>query len=309
MERAPASPLAGTPSWTTSTARSIALSSALLGLPGRAAAADPGIPSAVPGRDPAVATDSVHRVAPTIPDSAAVAALPVARDPGEVSGSLHWAVGVGAPTFPQRDRFRLETASRATRDSLSIDQPWDGSQLGFSTALEAAVRWRFLRPVVGAQWSFWDSRAVLRDPRSGELLERTWRVDQLVGQAGFDALVPKALLTIANARAPYVGWRAAYGVGRLEGLGRAWARGGGWQAHVGADVWSFGPFELGGRFGWSSLSMESPSAFSRVLYEGQGSEELGWNGSGIWLDMVLRLDSRRRAPDVAAKPAAKIRQP
>lgn len=231
--------------------------------------------------------------------------LVVPSDSGRVTASVHWALGAGAPSFPQRDRFRLETSQRALRDSLTIDQPWDGSQLGFSTSLEAALRWRFLRPLVAAQWTFWDGRAVLRDPRSGDLLERTWRVDQLVGQVGFDALVPRGLLTITNARDPYVGWRASYGLGRLEGLGRAWARGGGWQAHLGADVWSVGPFELGGRFGWSSLEMESDVRFAKVLYEGQGSDDLSWNGSGLWLELVFRLDSRPATPSSANREAGR----
>lgn len=240
---------------------------------------------------PGPKTDSVQTPAATHPSGR----TSPAPDSGQTSVSIHWTLGAGAPAFPQRDRFRLESAQRATRDSLTIDQPWDGSQLGFSSSLEAALRWRFLRPVIAAQWTFWDARAVLRDPRSGELLERTWRVDQLVGQAGFDALVPRGLLTITNARDPYVGWRASYGLGRLEGLGRAWARGAGWQAHLGADVWTVGPFELGGRFGWSSLAMESDASFAKVLYEGQGSDDVSWNGSGIWLELVLRLDSRPRA--------------
>ena len=266
-----------------------------------------------PALDTSLVADSVGTVSVGTPDTSLLrtsdSTLPPPRplepDSNGISGSVHWSVGAGAPSFPQRDRFRLETSQRALRDSLSIDQPWDGSQLGFSTTFEVAARWRFLRPVAGAQWTFWDGRAVLRDPRTSELLERTWRVDQLVGQVGFDALVPRALLTIANARDPYFGWRASYGIGRLEGLGRAWAQGGGWQAHVGADVWSFGPFDLGGRFGWSSLSMRSDSPFARVLYEGRGSDDLGWNGSGIWLELVLRLDSRPRPAVTSLQPTEK----
>ncbi len=266
-------------------------------------AAEPTVATvAKPILDSVLVSDSVDTISVGEPDSALQPPPTANPDSNRISASAHWSAGAGAPSFPQRDRFRLETSQRALSDSLSIDQPWDGSQLGFSTSFEVAGRWRFLRPVAGAQWTFWDSRAVLRDPRTSELLERTWRVDQLVGQVGLDALVPKALLTIANARDPYVGWRASYGFGRLEGLGRAWAQGGGWQAHVGADVWSFGPFDLGGRFGWSSLSMESDSPYARVLYEGQGSDDLGWNGSGIWVELVLRLDSRPRPAVLPAKP-------
>lgn len=266
-------------------------------------AAEPTVATvAKPILDSVLVSDSVDTISVGAPDSTLQPPAPANPDSNRISASVHWSAGAGAPSFPQRDRFRLETSQRASRDSLSIDQPWDGSQLGFSSSFEVAGQWRFLRPVAGAQWTFWDSRAVLRDPRTSELLERTWRVDQLVGQVGLDALVPKALLTIANARDPYVGWRASYGIGRMEGLGRAWAQGGGWQAHVGADVWSFGPFDLGGRFGWSSLSMESHSPYARVLYEGQGSDDLGWNGSGIWLELVLRLDSRPRPAVLPVKP-------
>jgi hypothetical protein len=253
--------------------------------------------------------DSGKAISVATSDTASRVSLPAPQDSNGISASFHWSVGAGAPSFPERDRFRLESSQRATRDSLRIDQPWDGSQLGFSSSLEAAMRWRFLRPVLGAQWTFWDSRAVLRDPRTGDLLERTWRVDQLVGQVGFDALVPKALLSINNAREPYVGWRISQGIGRLEGLGRAWAQGGGWQAHVGADVWSMGPFELGGRFGWSSMRMESSSSFARVLYEGQGADDLGWNGSGLWLELVLRLDSRKPTMPPAAKAPERVSAP
>lgn len=274
-----------------------------------ATAFEPAAPPRIPPASPAIAAVGTDSVPSTPPSPAGIAPPPsvpfVPSDSGRVSASVHWSLGAGAPSFPQRDRFRLETSQRALRDSLSIDQPWDGSQLGFSTSLEAAVRWRYLRPTMAAQWTFWDGRAVLRDPRSGDLLERTWRVDQLVGQVGFDALVPRGLLTITNARDPYVGWRASYGLGRLEGLGRAWARGAGWQAHLGADVWSMGPFELGGRFGWSSLSMESDDPFAKVLYEGQGSDGLSWNGSGLWLELVFRLDSRPRTSSSSSREAVR----
>lgn len=218
--------------------------------------------------------------------------------------SLAWSVGVGAPAFPQRDRFRAELDAKVLRDSLVIDQPWDGSQLGFSTGMEVAVQHDFLRPTAGAVWSFWDGRSVHRDTRTGELFERTWRVDQLMGQVGLDALLPRRLLTVNSAQAPYFGFRAAYGLGRLEGMGRAWARGGGWEAHVGADVVSAGPFVLSGRFGWTSLALRSTSPTSRVLYDGVGSDNLRWSGSGLWLDLVVRLRPRPALPDtLRAKPA------
>lgn len=328
MERAPASPCTGIGSIAAKRARAVVAVVLTTGLSAMGAAPDstlgkPGTIDSVGSTKPVASATTSSVVAATasagaIPDSGTKAltgtsadsntirgSRPPPSDPDGISASLHWSIGAGAPAFPQRDRFRQESALRAERDSLSIDQPWDGSQLGFSTSIEAAMRWRFLRPVAGAQWTFWDSRAVLRDQRTNDLLERTWRVDQLVGQVGLDALVPPGLLTIANARDPYVGWRASYGVGRIEGLGRAWAQGGGWQAHVGADVWSFGPFDLGGRFGWSSLAMESETPFARVLYEGQGDEAVRWNGSGIWLELVLRLDSRPRPVSSPASTATK----
>lgn len=301
MERASASALGGTRSSAVSAAARVA-ACVLAAWLAPLADEEPSPGPRGPG-----ATDSVG-TPPAIPGKEAASTLPPSRPassphPDALTASVHAALGAGAPSFPQRDRFRLESVRRADRDSLSVDQPWDGSQLGFSASLETSLRWRFLRPVAGAQWTFWDSRAVLRDRRTDELLERTWRVDQLVGQVGFDALVPRGLLTISKAHDPYVGWRASYGLGRLEGLGRAWARGGGWQAHVGADVWALGPFQLGGRFGWSSLAMESDATFERVLYEGQGPDILSWNGSGIWLELVLRFDPAR--PGVSTSPPSK----
>jgi len=205
--------------------------------------------------------------------------------------SLSWSLGAGAPTFPLRDRFRSELANTALQDSLVVDQPWDGSQLGFSTGVEAAYQWDYLRPTIGAEWSFWDSRAVFHDPLKGDSssTERSWRTDQLMGLVGLDALLPPKLLSVANAQAPYFGFRFAYGLGRIEGLGRAWAQGGGWQAHFGADFASIGPLVFSGRLGWSSLSLHSDSPMQRILYDGVGSDKVRWNGSGLWLNLVVRL--------------------
>jgi len=251
----------------------------------------------------APATDSVSALDSSGTAKPVAAPAPAPESDGWIP-SLAWSVGVGAPAFPQRDRFRTELDAKVRRDSLVVDQPWDGSQLGFSTGLEVAARHDFLRPTAGAVWSFWDSRSVHRDPRSGDLVERTWRVDQLMGQVGLDALLPRRLLTVNNAQAPYFGFRAAYGLGRLEGLGRAWATGGGWEAHVGADVTSFGPFVLSGRFGWTSLALRSSSPASRVLYDGVGADDLRWSGSGLWLDLVVRLRPRPATPDTLRdKPA------
>lgn len=233
-----------------------------------------------------IRSDSVGPVTDSIVDSAAGRS---GARPAFAIPSLGWSLGAGAPSFPFRSRFATELTARASRDSLSIDQPWDGSQLGFATGCELGLQRGFVRGVLGAEWSFWDSRSVSRSLRDGALMERTWRVDQLMGLAGVDLLMPRRLLTVTGATDPYFGIRAAYGIGRLVGLGRVWAYGGGMQAHLGADVVSYGPFVLGGHLGWNSLSLSSTQPTSRVLYDGGSSESVSWNGSGLWLTLTLRL--------------------
>ena len=212
--------------------------------------------------------------------------------------SFGWSIGAGAPTFPLRDRFTGELGLRATKDTLVVDQPYDGSQLGFSTGLELGLQHDFVRGIVGAEWSFWDGRAVARNPRTEELVERMWRVDQLMGLAGVDLIIPSRLLTVTGAFEPHLGIRAAYGIGRLVGTGRAWTRGGGWQAFLGADAASYGPLVIGGRLGWNSLSLDSDRPMSHVLYDNVGADDVEWNGSGLWLNLTLRL-----RPPPAAKAA------
>lgn len=215
--------------------------------------------------------------------------------------SFGWTIGAGAPTFPLRDRFAEELEHRASRDSLVVDQPYDGSQLGFSTGLEMGLQHEFVRGTVGAEWSFWDGRAVARDPRTDALMERMWRVDQLMGLAGVDLIIPKRLLTVTGAMEPHLGIRAAYGVGRLVGTGRVWTRGGGWQAFLGGDAASYGPLVVGGRLGWNSLSFDSNRPMSHVLYDNAGTDDVGWNGSGLWLSLTLRLRPSPPAKDSVAR--------
>jgi|GEM_PF-5429083 len=287
----------------------------------------PGLGQAIPPSRPL--SDTVKAVAPpeSVSDSVLVSSLmadssrrsdtlsrPSARDsaprdtvppapPRFFIPSASWTVGAGAPTFPLRERFRSELALTDARDTtLTIDQPWDGSQLGFSTGLEAGLQHDFVRGTIGAEWSFWDSRAVARNTHDESLQERTWRVDQLLGLAGVDLIIPQRLLSVTGATEPHLGIRAAYGVGRLVGTGRAWAYGGGWQAYLGADAASFGPLVVGGRLGWSSLSMKSNRPMSHVLYDGVGSDDIEWNGSGLWLNLVLRL-----RPTPPAKDSSKTR--
>lgn len=248
----------------------------------------------------AVDSSSLMRPGPEVPVSSVEDSIPPASPsapPSFLEPSFGWTIGVGAPTFPFRERFRTELALTDTRDSeLVVDQPWDGSQLGFSTGFEFGAQRGFVRAIAGAEWSFWDSRAVARKTASGDLIERTWRVDQLMGLVGVDLIMPRRLLTVTGGTEPYFGIRSAWGVGRLVGMGRAWAYGGGWQAHFGADVTNFGPFVLGGRLGWNALSLSSSQSTSRVLYDGGSDEKIDWSGSGLWLTMTLRLRPPRPAP-------------
>lgn len=221
--------------------------------------------------------------------------------------SASWFAGVGAPVFPQRDRFQLELARRVVTDSLVVDQPWDGSQLGFSTGLEAGYQYGWLRPAVGLEWSFWDSRSVHRSLRNQTSIERTWRLDQLVGLVGLDALIAPALLKVNGAQAPFVGFRYAQGVGRLEGMGRAWATGNGLQMHLGADVTSLGPLVVAGRLGWNALSFTSSSEWNRVLYGQDTPGDVSWNGSGIWIRLDLRMGPTAKTDTVRTLPPVRAR--
>lgn len=253
----------------------------------------------------AVDSSSLMRSGPDVPATTAKDSASPARTSATrhfLEPSFGWTLGVGAPSFPFRERFRSELALTDTRDSeLVVDQPWDGSQLGFSTGFEVGAQRGFVRAIAGAEWSFWDSRAVARKIPTGELIERTWRVDQLMGLVGVDLIMPRRLLTVTGGTEPYFGIRSAWGVGRMVGLGRAWAYGGGWQAHVGADVTNLGPFVLGGRLGWNSLSLSSSQSTRRVLYDGGSDETIDWNGSGLWLTMTLRLRPPRPVPPEPAK--------
>lgn len=262
-------------------------------------------PAATPPDSARAAPSDRTESAPPPSDSVVLRANP---SPGRPTlPSVTWSVGVGAPVFPQRDRFQLELSRRVAPDSLVVDQPWDGSQLGFSTGLEVAYQHGWLRPAAGLEWSFWDSRSV-HHPRSGNTsVERTWRVDQLVGLVGLDALIAPALLKINGAQAPFVGIRYARGAGRLEGWGRAWATGTGVQMHLGADVTTIGPLVVAGRLGWNSLSFTSSSDWNRVLYGNDTPGEVSWNGSGIWMRMDLRLGgpvSAARADSVPTRKRA-----
>jgi len=241
-------------------------------------------------------TDSARPLA-ALADSPALAPPSPQPLPGpSLTPSLAWHVGVGAPAFPQRDRFRSELARRTTLDSLVVDQPWEGSQLGFSTGFEAAVQRGWLRPALGVEWSFWDSRSVHHSRRDDTPIERTWRVDQLLGTVGLDALIAPSILKVNAAEAPFVGFRYAQGIGRIEGLGRAWASGNGLQFHLGADVTSIGPLVVAGRLGWNSLSFRSSTPWNRVVYGEDTPGDVSWNGSGLWMRVDFRL---RPAPPAA----------
>lgn len=202
---------------------------------------------------------------------------------------LGGSVGVQFPSFAQRSRFRADIATVVARDTLTLHQPLQSSELAPILGVELSLQWkRTLRLVAEGQWSaFWNDARAGRDSlvRDWNVTTRTWRAG-----VGPDFMVSPKVFSI-HGMGPLVievrGWLLR---SELESRGTSAGWGSGWSAGLASSMVSSRHFEMGGRIRWHQESVTGDGTWADLLETSSSTLAPRWNTGGLALGLWSTFD-------------------
>lgn len=244
---------------------------------------------------PAELKDSAARAMPgkgSLPGSLGKDSASARRD---TLPARSWTLRVGGsaglqfPSFPQRSRFRTDIAKVAARDTLTLQQELQSSELSPLLGLELSLQWReAVRLVAEGQWSAWwnDAQAARGDTvRNWDLTVQVWRAG-----LGPDLIVPTRVFSIQGMGPLVIESRAWLVKSSLEARGYSEGWGNGWSVGLASSLHASRRYELGGRVRWHQESVRGRGDWGQLLETG-GSGRPRWATGGLALGLWSTFDA------------------
>lgn len=260
--------------------------------------------------DPKGTTSTVASLVDSItkPDSGALkpAAKPPAPKIPYRAPDWSWEVspraGALAANFPERSNFANDIARSAQAETLTVQQPYPGSDIAVRVGADFLVRKSStLRFLIGADWTHWGAEAIARRDSTGHMVNRSYTSDLYIGSAGLDLLISPSILSVDAARDAFVGFRYRAGAGRLTGRQTAWGFSSGTAFLIGADFAAWQKLALSGMLGWNTQSTQTDRAWGEILWNTPTKSTTTWSAGGLSVDFVLRWGPSRDTNSVQKK--------
>lgn len=203
---------------------------------------------------------------------------------------LGGSVGLQFPSFPQRSRFRTDIATVVARDTLTLQQGLQSSELAPLLGAELSLQWKqAARLVLEGQWcGWWNDAQAARAAR-----QRDWSVAVQVWRAGLgpDLIVPTGVFSIQGMGPLVIEPRAWLVKSSLEGRGYSEGWGSGWSVGLASSLRTTRSFELGGRVRWHQESVQGRGTWAGLLETGGTSDRPRWATGGLALGLWSTFDA------------------
>ncbi|HNY31454.1 MAG TPA: hypothetical protein PKO15_11260 [Fibrobacteria bacterium] len=271
-------------------------------------ASDPLGPDGNPFSVPTASSLGGTKDSTTRADSLATIAKAVAAPPRPVYHAPDWSweicprLGMIPADFPERSNFASDISRSAQAESLTVQQPYPGSDIAIRTGVDFTVRRsNSFRVVVGTDWTHWSAEAIAQRDSTGRLVNRSYTSDLLLGSVGMDLLISPAVLTVDAARDVFFGFRYRAGAGRLVGRQSVWGFSSGTTFLLGADFAAWQRLALSGTLGLNTQSTRSDRPWSDVLWNTPTKSSTRWSAGGLSLEFLLRWGPSRDTSSVQKK--------
>lgn len=199
-------------------------------------------------------------------------------------------VGVQFPSFPQRSRFRTDIATVVARDTLTLQQGLQSSELAPILGVELSLQWQqAARLVFEGQWcGWWNDAQAARAAR-----QREWSLAVQVWRAGVgpDLIVPTSVFSIQGMGPLVIEPRAWLVKSSLEGRGYSEGWGSGWSVGLASSLRTTRNFELGGRVRWHQESVQGTGTWADLLETGGTADRPRWATGGLALGLWSTFDA------------------
>ncbi|QQS04168.1 MAG: hypothetical protein IPK50_18025 [Fibrobacterota bacterium] len=260
--------------------------------------------------DPKGTTSTVAGLVDSTPKPDSAATKPVAKSPTpkvpyrapEWSWEVSPRAGALAANFPERSNFANDIARSAQAETLSVQQPYPGSDIAVRVGADFSVRksnaFRFL---IGTDWTHWGAEAIARRDSTGRMVNRAYSSDLYMGSVGLDLLISPSILSVDAARDAFLGFRYRAGAGRLIGRQTAWGFSSGTAFLLGADFAAWQKLALSGMLGWNSQTTQTDQAWSEILWNSPTKSTTSWSAGGLSVEFVLRWGPSRDTNSVQKK--------
>lgn len=207
-----------------------------------------------------------------------------------------------AADFPERANFASDISRSAQAESLTVQQPYPGSDIAFRAGADFSIRrYDACRIVLGADWTHWSAEAIARRDSTGRMVNRSYTSDLYQGQLGLDLLISPSILSVDAARDAFIGFRYRLGAGRLMGRQTAWGISDGTTFLLGADFASWRRLSLSGTLGWNSQATQSTATWNDLLWNTPTKATTSWSAGGLSLEFLLRWGPSRDTATSAQK--------
>jgi len=203
---------------------------------------------------------------------------------------LGGSLGGQFPTFSQRTRLRRDADRVVLRDTLTMLQPYQSSEIAPVGGLELSLQWKqALRLVAEGQLlQWWNEASAAR----GDSVSRNWSASVVVWRAGggLDLLVPRQVLAIQGMSPLAIELRGWLLRSALETTQRSSAWGTGWSAGLSSSFAQTSWGELGGRLRWHQETAYGDGTWARLLETDPDVSAPNWSVGGLEMSVYGTFD-------------------